>query len=593
MKKFNLWPVSVVVFAFLLSLVLVSGCSAVEDVFGGDEDEAILNANKYDIAPFESVEITYENVILSASEYSGRIGGLDVRLFKIDEKLVFIAPVLPEGETFLEFDINDLSYQLAFNMLPASQVSNPDEVVFSFIQEQKTRSASNAALIEELVSENQKQLYTEDLQRINRLFDDAELAFQSATEAEKLEAAQFIAANKAEVEALNLAMDEYVAAVKALGQSKSIYDNESEFNTAYGRFVAARILLISQARKIIAWTAAGAVAGSWFPVIGNGLGAAIGAGIGIGNFLIALEADNIATNQLTEFESIVEELNIDNKATLTFTNKQKKTLSVSGKYNNLNAQYGSSNMTNIKSFVSYLSVFRSLFDQINEYLPETLQIKPKIISDFTSVRNAYKVIHANYLTIGNISNNKVSFSYEVVDGEFKVTFSTDEITDQDFTFDIDYNFNGFSEQTTTQSAKLTVNVDPLLGEWEAYEVDGIPVGQWQYYYLGECSNLIGWASVSIKATLTLDGSNIVFYYDGADKEYQYTGLDLVNCTYESVTINESADDDSYTSTYIVDGNMLMVQTEDGPFPMSYSFIDNNTLVINADGEENKYHRKLN
>ncbi len=578
---------------FFLSVIIYStGCSTIDDVFGGDdEEEAILNSTKYDIAPFESVEITYENVMLNASEYYGRIGGLDVRLFKIDEKLVFMAPVLPAGETYLEFDINDLSYQLAFNMLPVPQVASPEEYVSTFIQEQQNRSAANAALIDELVAEDLKQMYNEDIQRINRLFVDVEEVLQSATDADKLEAAQFIAANKADVEALNLALDEYVDAVKSLTQSKSIYDSEADFNAAYGRFVTARILLISQARKIIVWTAAGALAGSWFPLIGNGLGAAMGAGIGIGNFLIALEADNIATDQLTEFESIVDELNIDGKAALIYTNKQKKNLSVSGKYNNLNAQYSSSGLSNIQSFVSYLSVFRSLFDQINEYLPERLQIKPKIISDLTSVSAANKAIHSNYLTISNISNSKVAFSYEVVEGELKVTFSTDETTDQDFTFDIDYNFNGFSEQTMTQSATLSVDVDPLIGEWEAYEMDGVPVGEWQYYYLSECSNLIGWAGVSVKATLTLDGSNIIFYYDGIDREYQYTDLDLTNCSYSSVTINEQSDDDSYTSTYTVQGNMLMVQTEDGLFPMTYSFVDGNTLIVNADGEINKYHRK--
>lgn len=569
-------------FAFFIAttIILLPGCSLIDDAFGGDdEDEVILYTQKYEINPFESVEITYENVILSADEYTGRIGGIDVRLFNIDEKLVFIVPVLPVGETFLEFDINDFSYELAFNMLSVPQVGNPEEYVGSFIQEQQTRTTANVALIDELVPADQKQMYTLEIKRISQLFADLEQAFQSATEAEKLEAAQFIEANKSDVEALNLAMDEYMIAVKSLTQTKSIYDSESDFNAAYARFVTARILLISQARKIIAWTAAGAIAGSWFPVIGNGLGAAIGAGIGIGNFLLALEADNIATNQLTEFESIVDELSIDGKAALMFTNNQKQTLPISGIYNNLNAQYGSSNMSSIQSFVSYLSVFRSLFDQINEFLPEVIQIKPKLISDLTSVRSASKQIHANYLSISNVSNNKVTYSVENVEGELKVTFSTEEITDQDFTFDVNYSFNGFSEETMTQTATLSVDENLLYGTWEAIRMAGDIVGQWQYYYYDECPNVIANAYILQNETWEFTETTLDVKIMEAGKEYIYTGLDITNCSYSDLVINEYGGPDDEIFLYYLENNVIKVSDGNEVYTFNIQILTNERLVV--------------
>ncbi len=581
-------------FAFFIAttIILLPGCSLVDDAFGGDdEDEVILYTQKYEINPFESVEITYENVILSADEYTGRIGGIDVRLFNIDEKLVFIVPVLPVGETFLEFDINDFSYELAFNMLSVPQVGNPEEYVGSFIQEQQTRTTANVALIDELVPADQKQMYTLELERISQLFADAEQAFQSATEAEKLEAAQFIEANKSDVEALNLAMDEYMIAVKSLTQTKSIYDSESDFNAAYARFVTARILLISQARKIIAWTAAGAIAGSWFPVIGNGLGAAIGAGIGIGNFLLALEADNIATNQLTEFESIVDELNIDGKAALMFTNKQKQTLPISGIYNNLNAQYGSSNMSSIQSFVSYLSVFRSLFDRINEFLPEVIQIKPKLISDLTSVRSASKQIHANYLSISNVSNNKVTYSVENVEGELKVTFSTEEITDQDFTFDVNYSFNGFSEETMTQTATLSVDVDPLLGKWEAVEIEGYPMGHWFIYYFEECPSIVSWGTSTDYSNWEITETTIHVSDFYRHKNYTYYGLDLDNCSFDNVEETIQSEPYQTTAIYYAENNILKIADGTDYVEIAYSFPDRNTMVLNAGEGSWKFVRK--
>ena len=587
--------------SFLTLLISISinysACSTIDDLLGGEEEEGgVVSTEKYSITPFETIEITTEDIILNSSEYYGRLGGIDVTLHNIDNNLVFIVPIVTSGENSLEFDIDNLSYGISFTIQPLPNINNPDEYLDTFLEEQKTIVSTNTSLINQLAPEDKKELYNSELTKINQIFIDTETMLQSATEAEKLEAAQYISANKDDFDMLNSAIDDYVLSVQNLSQGKnrSVYDSESKFNAAYSAFVKSRIKLIASARKIIILAIKGAALGSIIPGLGTGLGAAIGAGIGIGNFFLAFQADNLATDQLIDFESITDDINVDNfKANIVFTNKQKKSLSVVGNYFNLSSKYSSSSQSNIQQFISYLSIFRNLFDKVNNYFPDIISIKPKVINELTTVKNNTKQINSNYLTISNISNSKVTHSIDKTNGEFKVTFKTEEIEDQDFTFDISYNFSGFSNKSITQAATLSVSGDPLLGEWVAYEVDGIPVGQWQFYYLEDnCPDLIGWASVTNVATLTLDGSNIIFFYDGADKEYQYTGLDYTTCSYESLYINESADDDSYTSTYTVEGNTLLVKTEDGGiFPMTYQFADQNTLIVNADGEVNKYTRK--
>jgi len=235
--------------------------------------------------------------------------------------------------------------------------------------------------------------------------------------------------------------------------------------------------------------------------------------------------------------------------------------------------------------------FVNMVKKANDAIKRLLSVKSDLdIKEFDLPSSSTYVDYNRNMEIKNVSSNVTLMSSAIVNDNWEVIFETDEIETQNFTFDLVYE-DGFSS-TITKNVPATLSIgDPLLGEWEAYEVDGISVGQWQYFYLDGCPELIGWASLSIKATLTLNGSDIIFYYDGADKDYQYTGLDYTSCTYQSLNINESSDDDSYTSTYTTEGNTILVQTTDGIFPMIYQFADQNTLIINADGEINKYTRK--
>ncbi|MFK5854767.1 MAG: hypothetical protein QM503_01465 [Bacteroidota bacterium] len=519
----------------LLSTLTVTNWSC-EKLFGDDDDEtlAVLTPDKYDIIPFATIEITYEDIILNSAEYEGNFGNLAVTLYNINEKLVFITPNIPQGEQILEIYINNLTYELLFNVQPATQIPNPEEYISSFIVTQQEIVNTNSNLINLLVPENEIDLYTNELEHINQIFTDASELLQSASNTEKLEAAMFISANKVELELLQSAVNNYAQAINGLinNGKLGVYDSESAFRNAYSAFVLARIQLISHARKIIVWTAAGAIAGSWFPIIGTGIGAAIGAGIGIGSFLLAVEADNMATNQLLDFESIVDELNTDlNKSDFTFINNQYRPFNISGSYHSLNIEHSSSSMSNIQQFISYLSVFAGLFDKINSKLPEIIQIKPKVINDVTTYNNRTRQIHSNYISIGNISNSNVSISTQSIDGDLKLSFSTTEVEDQEFSFDINYNYDGFSSTVLTKTATLKADielsiVDKLVqwGPWKS-EVFQVEDGGYQYIIFtwagSECYCLQGswyWTSGILDTSVTLCFAE---YTD----EYTYTVSD--------------------------------------------------------------------
>jgi hypothetical protein len=533
---------------------------------GNEEDEGVIYSNSYQINPYQVVELVHENIDLKSNKYAGKLGDVDIDVHYIDEQLVFIAPLVNSGYQNLVVEINGLTYFVDFEYANYEVIEKPEEYIESFlIEQQEVLYENNAFYIDQMIPVEEQSVYLAELESINQLFEDAKSMLQTSAESEKLEAAQFINANKADFDQLKLAIAEYLQAANQLNQDsqKEVFDSEEYFNTAYSKFVAARIVLISQARKIITWTAAGTVVGSWFPVIGNSIGAAIGAGIGIGNFFVALQADNIATNQLTQFESIVDEISVDlNKSAINFNNNQKKTLKVNGLYENLNSQHATSTSSNIQQFISYLSIFRNLFNKVNEFLPEVIKIKPKVISELTRVKTKTRPVHSKYLTISNVSNNKINYSSENVDGKIALTFSTEEVENQDFSFDISYIFSGFSSAGQTQQARLSVDVDPLLGLWEAIVIDGQPSGDWRYFYYSECNDIIFWAIRDILHTWEFTETTLEWYAKSNTREYDYTTFDLENCEVDGMTIDETTEIDGDVTLYYVENNVLHVSDGD-------------------------------
>lgn len=577
-------------------LIIFSSCEGINDMLGVDDnEEGVLSSDEYEISPFKTVEINFENVIIESKEIFGRIGGYDVTLNNIDEKLVFLVPQMPAGPTELEFDVNNTSYSLSFDIKPSVEIPNPEEYLSKFIDEQTTAVNNNASLIDEFISDDRREDYHAELENINQLFIDIESLLQTATNEEKIEAAQFIYANRDDIELLQTSVNEYISAVSSLNELKQtgVYDSESKFDVAYVKFVLARINLISQAKKIIVWTAGGALAGSWLPVIGTGIGAAMGAGIGIGNFFIALQADNIATEELTQFEAIVEDISVDlKKLNGNYYNNQKATLIVSGNYSNINSSFQNSTMTKIQEFISYLRTFRDLFNKINEKIPDIMSFKPKVIEDLNSVRKTTKQVNGKYLSISNITNTNVTYSHEIMDGEYLVTFSSDQETDQEFSFDINYSYNGFSEKSTVANASLVISEASLVGKWDVYYNQGITYGEWTYYYFEEtCPDIISYAYKLHYQTLEFTETTLESNQRESSKNYTYYGIDYVSCTYDDFDVYEETVDDNEIVLYYVEDNVIKVS--DGDVVVSYPIIEltANTLKMGyyEDGEMMELH----
>jgi hypothetical protein len=229
-----------------------------------------------------------------------------------------------------------------------------------------------------------------------------------------------------------------------------------------------------------------------------------------------------------------------------------------------------------------------LFDDINAFLNEVLQIRPKVLSELTAVKSANKTIHASYLSVSNISNNKVSVAVQNEAGELKLTFSTEETTDQDFTFQLNYAFNGFSEQEITVDASLSVDVDPLLGTWEAITIEGDNVGEWYTNYYDECPNIIGGEYITEQYSWEFTETTIDVFLKESWKTYIYDNLSYETCNYEGLTIEESNNTDNVTFLYYVENNIIKASDGDVVEDITIVSLTSDRLVVSIVGEEGPF-----
>ncbi len=580
---------------FIISTIIVfPSCSTVEDIFSGDDDEEVTGYLEPEKSNVKSGEVVVVNATFDIQTgtiegyFNDEVVGIDI----MNNNLIFIVPVVEPGSYEFITNLNDTEYFISFNVVPSEIISNPEEYVQN-VQNFGTelydlsldldKELVESGIIDSIQSNLNQQALSNQLNKANQVLSQM-------TSEEKAEFARIYSANEYWInEFRQIFLQNYKSS-----QCESILEAGNEAKKAGNIYEARDHFLKYKHCKIDYYTNNGLVyyLNKFNKLIddlsGDNNKSTIALPIvpvALALFVVYLAWDRMAQEvEAINTNPFAEDLGDDKLSTTTFINNQKTNYSKKVKFravdkNDINRQ-------------DIFGFFVGIIHDANEAIKRLLAVVPDSDIKPIDLKNSNQTIDFNRnFVIQNISNSNVSLgSATIVDDMWQVVFETNESTDQQFSYELKYD-DGITILNRTYNATLT-NGDPLLGTWEAFEVDGEPVGEWKYYYFTEnCPTLIGWASITHKATLTLDGSNIIFYYDGSDKEYQYTDLDYTTCSYSSLNINESSDDDSYTSTYVKEGNKIIVATNDGPFPMTYQLTDqNNTLIVNADGEINKYHR---
>lgn len=413
--------------------------------------------------PYQTLSFYSESGIFNFDTYPLTIEGVSTQLVVSDPHYAaFIVPDISPGNVTAGFVINSIQYSFVIEIQAHNAISSPETVVQQSIDNEiNFLNTTLLPAINSMETGTVKNMLLADYTVAQNYYAEASTNFSSLSSDEKLKAAQFVQANQSMTNDLHIAIMEYVSIVNL---NKSIYDNEQESINALTKFTLARVKLLKAAPKILAWAGAG-----W--VLGGPVGAAIGAGVGIGNFLSAFIADGKAQDELMTFKPVVDSWVEDyNKSSFVVQNGGTKTISLLGNYHNINAEHITSGGTKIQNYIQNCHSLLNIFHEIMDVLPDVLSKAPVIVEDVTQVEVKNFDIRAAYVTIGVSSNPSVSIQKVIIDDHYKLTFTTQSLTDENFTFTITYNSPGIKSKTQTISA-LLVNSPPrnYSGTYTIYE----------------------------------------------------------------------------------------------------------------------------
>jgi uncharacterized protein (TIGR02145 family) len=423
------------------------------------EDKEVVNnksfaLSKSELKQFEIAFLFVIDITLKEKSYKGYINGESIQLSLIDKQLAFIVPKIAPGTYDLKSSIDNNNISFKISIIASETIQDPVSYFNSYNQELKQRinKLDNSDTSLTLIDQGK---LDKDIQIINNYLNESNTKFQNASITERTAAAQLIATNKAWTQELNLSLDSLqnsldrlILVTKTKGPAE---DFELLITQAMRDFRNSVILTISRIPNLIA---VAFLLTTTTPFVG-----ALAAGVLVGDFLSNLVSlMNVQGHLLCIAFSVVDDIILgQGKAQLTFLNKTQTKININGNYRTIGSQDVNTNSTFLKSIIDAMISLADGWNTLTKWLPASLNLKPIDIAQHTNTKTIRHLIHAKYLAIKNISNSKVSGSIQNVNGECYGTFSTNETTSQDFTFDLVYENPDVSTFTKNISATLTIS----------------------------------------------------------------------------------------------------------------------------------------
>ncbi len=580
-----------ITFFIITSIIIFPACSTVEDIFGGDEEEetGYLEPEKADLKSGEvgMINATFD---IENGVIEGYFNDLVISVDVLNNSLFFVVPDLEPGSYEFITNLNDTEYFISFNVVPSEIISNPEEYVQN-VQNFGTelydlsldldKELVESGIIDSIQSNLNQQALSNQLSKANQVFSQM-------TSEEKAEFARIYSANEYWInEFRQIFLQNYKSS-----QCESILEAGNEAKKAGNIYEARDHFLKYKHCKIDYYTNNGLVyyLNKFNKLIddlsGDNNKSTIALPIvpvALALFVVYLAWDRMAQEvEAINTNPFAEDLGDDKLSTTTFINNKKTNYSKKVKFravdkNDINRQ-------------DIFGFFVGIIHDANEAIKRLLTIVPDSDIKPIDLKSSNETIDFNRnFVIQNISNSNVSLgSATIVDDMWQVVFETNESTDQQFSYELKYD-DGITILNRTYNATLT-NGDPLLGTWEAFEVYGENVGEWQHSYIDGCPELFLFSYIVYEETLILTETNISIQNSGAHKEYEYSGIDFANCTYDNLSTQVIPSNESLYGTYTASDTQLFVETTGGNGTLNYTFQDANTLIITNEGETSKFRR---
>lgn len=414
---------------------------------GDDSPNAVFLLEKESYQALELAAIKLEGIELYDSIYDGTLNGsVAFKLIHTDSFLVFMVPQnLSIGPQDISVEINGKKFTETFQLTASAAIAQPDALVADIaasIDSVRSALQQNLASLPASVQAD----VSSNLQLIETWQTDWLQQYQALSADERMNAALFLQANANSIHEINAAINELNLNIMEL-RTSGIEDYEFKVQISLSNMVAANINLKREVAKFLLTTAAGGLFGP--------IGAAVGAGIGLGNLYLAV-TKVMAANQAVLDKSIQPSMfyDVSGKNSLEFMNGQYKELEVTNTYRTVYAADAGNTTPMITDLSTALAFYRACIQKVRLVLPQWLGGGPNQLEDITNYNISNRVVHSKYLSIEDISSNDITATIDKTDGFFKVRFNTTATTDQWFSFTVYYNSPYTGLLTTTVSAQL-------------------------------------------------------------------------------------------------------------------------------------------
>jgi len=447
-------------------ILFQTSCNNEEDKLDTpDEPEVVetvlLNANKTSVTPYELITLTSTNYIFTKDLYSATIASTIIDIVKGEgNELTFMMPNLPAGTQTLNILFDDKEGKLNFTIISLPVIINPITVIENY-----KINLDNAIDTLRFLNSQSDHISDQNIQIFESYISDFEQALTTATEEEKQELAQFMQVHQTLFDFSNFYIWE---------SSDSLYVGKSSIELDK-LFSVDQKVFVSQV--IFTGITIAVVKGSL--LTGNAITGLISASALFFQFYMVLDkAEIVISSSYKPFVIGISDY-LDSKGKIIFKNDVDTTIQFEASYRTLyKNDIGQGTSSIVDDLSDGMNNFLGYWNTAKSIIPGIEGTTPTLDTKTTYTENPKKFpISLEYVILKNITNSKVIASSPViVDNGLLISFTTDEVQNQDFEFDIVYTNPDFSTETTTISATLVVdpniyNIQIIDGNNQTSEIE--------------------------------------------------------------------------------------------------------------------------
>ncbi|MCS4434194.1 fibrobacter succinogenes major paralogous domain-containing protein [Aquiflexum gelatinilyticum] len=499
--------------------ILFGSCSLLESEEEKREGEAVeLDNQDLNLSIFEIVTINLPEGQFSNGEIEGNVEGETIDLTIFENTMTFMVPKLNQGSYKLVFQEKNKPYNIAFQVKAHSLKETPANYIQTYLDKSQNQVDRMEKTKDLLVGEKKIEM-EKDIAILKKFLDEQYAKAALLKDNELAEMAFFIEANKEWMDELSAAVNELNASFPNARIAGEVVTNiEALGNRVSGKYVASVVKVVKYIRKIAIAVSIGFLAGSFVPIIGSSVGAAIGLGISVGNMLLDIKELLANIESVADFVQVVADniLEFNLRTVYSFQNNESTELFVSRNYRTVYSEDVNSTVPYVTAFMGAVKTMITEWEKLKSKIPLDFAFIPTDYTAISTYKTTNRRVHSDQLSLGEITNPKVSAEITKEDGKLFIKFSSNEDLVETFRFYLiyDYKISGLSVfgniefmNEATLTAKVETITDPRDGN--VYKVIRIGTQTWFTENLRYSGGITQVPSESAWAGMFVNSDNVV------------------------------------------------------------------------------------